>query len=80
MKWSTVGILVALTWTVPGCGAAMGVTTGGVQNIGLTRNHVAAGRIPSPDTAVVEGLLSEHDIDIRGRGRAAPGGRVAWTS
>lgn len=66
MKWVTLGTLVALAWTLPGCGASMGVTTGGAQDIGLARNQVAAGRIPTPDTFVIEGLLSEHDIDIRG--------------
>lgn len=55
-----------------GCGASMGgapmagVTTGGAQDIGLARNQVAAGRIPSPDAFVIEGLLTEHDIDIAG--------------
>lgn len=52
-----------------GCGASMpsmtaGVTTGGAQDIGFARNQLAAGRLPSPESFVVEGLLKEHDIDV----------------
>ena len=41
-----------------------GVTTGGAQDIGQARNLVAAGRIPAPESFVVEGLLSEYDIPV----------------
>ena len=66
-------ILTAIALTT-GCGASMGgapsmsaragVTTGGAQDIGLARNQIAAGRLPSPESFVVEGLLGEHDIDL----------------
>ena len=57
---------LAALLAVAGCGATMsaGVTTGGAQDIGLARNQLAAGRLPSPESFVVEGLLKEHDIDV----------------
>ncbi len=67
-------VVVSILFVAAGCSgayfsaapSAAGVTTGGAQDIGLARNQVAAGRIPSPDAFVIEGLLSEHDIDITG--------------
>lgn len=68
---ATLAALAALTLATAGCGmhapsmsVQAGVTTGGAQDIGLARNQIAAGQIPRPETFVIEGLLSEHDIAI----------------
>jgi len=76
-RFGTVLGLFSLLAIFSGCGAMApnasmaGVTTGGAQDIGLARNQVAAGQIPSPAAFVVEGLLSEHDIDIEPDGECA---------
>jgi Ca-activated chloride channel family protein len=63
--------------------ANLGVTTGGMQDIGQARKIIGAGRVPSPGMFAAEGLLSEHDIPLDG----LPSGEadlyasasVAWT-
>ena len=62
--WALLALLLGSCGAMPGMRA--GVTTGGAQDLGLVRNHVAAGRIPHPEAFTVEGLLSEHDIAITG--------------
>ena len=66
--------LVTVTCFIAGCGggsfyklnsaAPAGVTTGGAQDIGHARKLVQANRIPKPESFAIEGLLSEHDIDV----------------
>ncbi len=44
----------------------VGITTGGMQDIGQARKIVGEGRVPSPNMFSPEGLLSEHDIPLDG--------------
>lgn len=69
--WAQTVVAVGLALALAACGGAMsmtgspgGVTTGGAQDIGLARNQIAAGHIPSPEAFVIEGMLGEHDIDL----------------
>lgn len=77
--WSTAG-------PPPGMPVAeakkLGVTTGGMQDIGLARRLIKEGKVPSPSAFTAEGLISEHDIPVEGM----PSGEdlyasasVAWT-
>ena len=43
-----------------------GVTAGGAQDIGLAREIIEAGYIPSGETFTAEGLLSEHNLPLTG--------------
>ena len=47
-------------------GMDVGVTAGGMQDIGLAREIIAAGGIPRHDHFTAEGLLSEHDLPLSG--------------
>lgn len=49
-----------------GCagGFDAGVTTGGQQDVASFRRALNDGDIPNPDSMTVEGLLSEHSIDL----------------
>lgn len=47
-------------------GSTIGATPGGAQDIGLARATIAAGGVPSADSFLVEGLLSEHDLSLEG--------------
>jgi len=49
----------------------IGVTTGGMQDIGLAREMIREDRIPYSSTFTLEGLLAEHDIPLG----AVPGDR-----
>jgi Ca-activated chloride channel family protein len=44
----------------------MGVTPGGVQDIGLARDIIESGGIPPAESFTAEGLFSEHDLPIDG--------------
>jgi len=47
-------------------GNTIGATPGGAQDIGLARATIAAGGVPTADSFLVEGLLSEHDLSLDG--------------
>ena len=46
--------------------AKLGVTTGGMQDIGQARKIIKEARVPSPEMFAAEGLISEHDIPLEG--------------
>lgn len=54
-----------------GC-APVGVTTGGQQDVASFRSALADGDIPNPESMTVEGLLSEHSIDLGEPAENAP--------
>ena len=43
-----------------------GATQGGVQDLGLARELIAAGRVPPAEAFVVEGMFSEHELGLSG--------------
>jgi Ca-activated chloride channel family protein len=43
-----------------------GATPGGVQDMGLARELIAAGKVPPPEAFVVEGMFSEHELGLEG--------------
>lgn len=43
-----------------------GATPGGVQDMSLARELIAAGNVPSPEAFVVEGMFSEHELGLEG--------------
>jgi Ca-activated chloride channel family protein len=47
-------------------GSEFGATQGGVQDMGLAREMIAAGFVPPPEAFVVEGMFSEHDLPVTG--------------
>lgn len=68
------GLVVALgLLNATGCasysmsnGADFGATQGGIQDMGLAREMIAAGVVPPPEAFVVEGMFSEHDLGVDG--------------
>jgi len=63
--------------------AKVGVTAGGMQDIGMARRYITESKIPAPEMVTVEGLLSEHDIPLEGEATGAGelygSASVAWT-
>jgi len=63
-----VSMIVTVALLGAGCasygGSMAGVTTGGAQDVGLAKQSLKSGFIPSPEAFVIEGLLGEHDIDL----------------
>ncbi len=64
---------LAITSTLTGChggGYALqgefGATQGGAQDMGLARELIAAGYVPTAEAFVVEGMFSEHDLPLAG--------------
>lgn len=45
-------------------GDSLGATPGGAQDIGLARSIIEAGSVPTVEDFTVEGLYSEHDLEI----------------
>lgn len=60
----------------------LGVTAGGMQDIGQARKIIGEGGIPFPEAFTTEGLLSEHDIPLEGTPSGAAelyaSASVAW--
>ncbi len=68
-------LVLLTTLSLGGCadyalnaGADMGVTQGGAQDIGLAREIIEYGGIPTDGFFTAEGLFSEHDLPIGGEG------------
>jgi Ca-activated chloride channel family protein len=63
--------------------AKVGLTAGGMQDIGQARRYITEGKVPAPEMISVEGLLSEHDIPLEGeptgKGELYGSASVAWT-
>ncbi|MDF1563200.1 MAG: VWA domain-containing protein [Deltaproteobacteria bacterium] len=70
--WLNIGGLVAVLGAAAGCamsgmgGSDFGATQGGVQDLALAREYVAAGTVPPPEAFPVEGIFSEHDLPLQG--------------
>ncbi len=47
-----------------GPGGGFGARQGGVQDMRLARELVAAGKVPPPEAFVVEGMFGEHDLGL----------------
>ena len=62
---------------------SVGVTAGGMKDIGLARKMIAEGQLPYPESFSVEGLISEHDIALgeapKDGGLLYPAASVAYT-
>ncbi len=68
---SALGVLAVSLLILSGarCGASLngdfaGVTTGGAQDMAYARQSIEDGDVPNPDSITVEGLLSEHSIEV----------------
>lgn len=61
-----------LALTLAACGGDFGgaggggATPGGVKDLGLARELIAAGTIPPPEALLVEGMFAEHDLPLDG--------------
>ncbi len=72
------GVLASAALAGAGCGGGdfggggyagapdFGATPGGVQDMSLARELVATGQVPPPETFLVEGMFSEHDLGLTG--------------
>jgi Ca-activated chloride channel homolog len=66
---TTWGLL--FTFALGGCSeiagnAGFGATQGGVKDIAYARELVENGRVPPPESFIVEGMFSEHDLPLAG--------------
>jgi Ca-activated chloride channel family protein len=50
----------------PPGGGEFGATQGGVQDMTLARTIVEEGRVPPPESLIVEAMFSEHDLPLEG--------------
>lgn len=73
MRLSPLAVASLLVLAGPGCSMGsmynsgdFGATQGGVQDMGLAREMIAAGVVPPPEAFVVEGMFSEHDLGVTG--------------
>ncbi|MDX2091981.1 MAG: VWA domain-containing protein [Kofleriaceae bacterium] len=67
MRWKT--LLLGLISSI-GCGGHyggdFGATPGGVKDLTLARELIAAGKVPPADALLVEAMFSEHDLALEG--------------
>ena len=72
------GLLVLVAYLGGGCAMGgkmstsasagdLGATQGGVQDLGSARELIDNGRVPPPESFVVEGMYSEHDLGLPGQ-------------
>ena len=62
-------VMLGVLTTQLGCSmgsSTLGVTPGGSQDIGLTRDIIAMGYVPDQASFTAEGLFSEHDLPLEG--------------
>lgn len=74
-RWSRALVALAALSAAPACGGygtaldggSLGVTPGGAKDIGLARDTIERGGIPSPEDFTIEGLYAEHDLSVANR-------------
>ncbi len=66
ISFASLGSLVACGGGGGGFAGEFGATPGGVKDLRLARDLIAAGKVPPPDAIVVEGMFAEHDLGITG--------------
>lgn len=68
-RWRSFVLPGFFLFALNACGAyaagdSLGATPGGAQDIGLARDIILNGRVPTADDFTAEGLYSEHDLEI----------------
>lgn len=77
---AALSLLVLASPVVSGCSGSAdlssvpsyGATPGGAQDVGLFREKIARGQVPSSSEITVEGVLAEHDLPIEGEACTQP--------
>jgi Ca-activated chloride channel homolog len=66
MKRRLASSLLLLTACGGMYGSDFGATPGGVKDLTLARELIAAGQVPPPDALLVEAMFAEHDLGVNG--------------